>query len=127
MVYLYLFFTVYFIDYAIIAVPFFLPFIPLCSAPHLPPASPPHPRLSSCPWVVHMNVLRLLHFLYILNFPLSILCLPIMLLIPCTFSLILPLSHPADNLPCDLHFCDCVPILVVCLAYFCFCFFRFSC
>ena len=51
----------------------------------------------------------------ILNLPLSILCLPIMLLIPCTFSPIL--SSPADNPPCDLYFCDSVPVPVVCLVF----------
>ena len=35
----------------------------------------------------------------LLNLPLSILCLPIMLLIPCTFYTILPL--PTDNPPCE--------------------------
>ena len=31
-----------------------------------------------------------------------------------------PFSLPTDNPPCDLHFCDSVPILVVCLVCFCF-------
>ena len=53
----------------------------------------------------------------ILNLPLSILCLPIMLLIPCTFSPILPLPLPTDNLLCDLHFCDSIPVLAVCLVF----------
>ena len=49
----------------------------------------------------------------ILNRPLFILYLPIMLLIPCTFSPILPTPLTADNLPYDLHFCDSDPALVV--------------
>ena len=61
----------------------------------------------------------------ILNLSLSTLWLPIMLLIPCTFFPITPLPFPADNPPCDLHFCDYVPVLVVCLV--CFCVFRFGC
>ena len=56
----------------------------------------------------------------ILNIPLSIVYLPIILLIPCTFSLILPLHFPTGNAPCALHFCGSVPVLVVCLVFFCF-------
>ena len=52
----------------------------------------------------------------ILNLPLSILYLPVMLLIPCNFSPILPL--PADNPPCDLYFSDSVPVIVICLVCF---------
>ena len=29
---------------------------------------------------------------------------------------------PADNPPCDLHFCDSVPILLLCSVRLCFCF-----
>ena len=51
----------------------------------------------------------------ILNFPLSVLCLPIMLLIPCTFSPYhLPSPFPADNPPNDLHIYDSVPVLLLC-------------
>ena len=57
----------------------------------------------------------------ILNLSLSILCLPIVLLVPCTFpahsSLPLPLH---ENPPCDVHSCDYVPVLVVCLVCFIF-------
>ena len=35
------YFLIYFIDYATTVVPFFLPFIPLCSVPPLPPSFPP--------------------------------------------------------------------------------------
>ena len=30
--------------------------------------------------------------------------------------------HHTDNLPSDLHFCDSVPVLVICLGCFCFVF-----
>ena len=30
-------------------------------------------------------------------------------------------SLPTDNPPCNLHFCDSVSVLVVCLVCFCFC------
>ena len=62
----------------------------------------------------------------ILNLPQSILYLPCMLLNHCTFPLILPplspSQPPTDNPPCDLHFCASVPVLVICLVFFCFCF-----
>ena len=38
----------------------------------------------------------------ILNLPLSILCLPIILVIPCMFFPHFPPSFPSDNPPCDL-------------------------
>ena len=47
-------FWVYFIEYAITVVPFFLPFISLHPAPPLLPAFSP---LSSCPWVIHIRSL----------------------------------------------------------------------
>ena len=56
----------------------------------------------------------------ILTLPLSISDLPIVLLIPCTFSSISPLPLSTDNPPCDHHFCDSVPVLFVCLLRFCF-------
>ena len=31
-------------------------------------------------------------------------------------------KRQADNTPRDLHFYDSVPVLVVCLGFFCFCF-----
>ena len=51
----------------------------------------------------------------IFNLALSILYLPFILLIPCTFPPISPLPLPADNPPYDLYFCNSVPLLVVCL------------
>ena len=109
-------FLTYFIDYAITVVPF-SPFIPLCSAHPFPPTFLP---FSSCPWVIHISSLAS-------TFP--ILFLPS----PCLFSTYhlcylvsvssLPLSpshSPVDNPPCDLHFCDFLPVLVFCLVCFCF-------
>ena len=54
----------------------------------------------------------------ILNLPLSILYLPFMLLTPCNFSPISLFPLPTDIPPCDLHFCDSVTVLVVCLVHF---------
>ena len=77
-----------------------------------PPCSIPLP-LSSCQSVIHMffgfSVSNT-----ILNLSPSILCLPITFLTPCTF----PSPPPAtENPPCDLHCCDTVPVLVVCLVF----------
>ena len=112
-----LIFKVYFIDYAITVVPFFLPFISLCPVPSFypPPSIPPFMSMG------HTYKFFTFSISYtILNLPLSILYLSTMLLIPCTFSAILPLLLPVDNSPCDLHFCDSVPLLVVSLVCFWF-------
>ena len=65
----------------------FLPFIPLRLVP--PPPTLVHVHRS------YFHILWLLHFPYYLNLPLSILYLPFMLLIPCTFFPILlpPTPH----------------------------------
>ena len=94
---------------------FFLPFIP--SLPCTLPSSsiPLHPQFISMGYTS-----KLFGFISytILNLPLSNLCLPIMLLVSCTFSPpILPLSLPTDNPPCDVHFSESVPVLVICLVF----------
>ena len=81
------FLKIYFIDYAITVVPI-SPFIPLHPALPLPPTFPPISFMSMG------NTYKFLGFSIsytILNLPLSILYLPFMLLIPWTFSPILPL------------------------------------
>ena len=99
---------------------FFLPFILLYLVlPHLPS----FPHLFSCPWVIDTSSL---------TSPFPILFLPSLCLF-CTyhlcflFAVLFPPSTsyplPADNPPCDLHVCDSVVVLVVCLVCFCF---RFS-
>ena len=101
---------------------FFLLFIPLHPAPPLPPAFPPQPHS-------FMSMGRTYKFFgffisyIILNHPLFStynLCF----LFPVTFPPFSP--SPSDNPPCDLYFCDSVPILVVCSVCFCS-FFRFGC
>ena len=77
---------------------------------------------SSCPWVILIRSLAS-------TFP--ILFLPS----PCLFSTyhlcylfsvplpsLSPSLSPVDNPSCDLHFCCSIPVLVVCLVFFCFCF-----
>ena len=124
----------------ILHIPCTFPPSPLPCTP-LPSASP---KLSSCPWVIGTSSLASTFPILFLTSPClfstyaTYLCYLFMLLILCTFyatyatiyatySLYLsplspPPTPPADNPPCDLHFCDSVPILVVCLVCFCFCF-----
>ena len=94
------------------------------SPPHSTPSCTPPPshipRYSSCPWVILVSSLAS-------TFP------TLFLPSPCLFSTYhlcysfsVPFPHlspshsPADNPPCDLHFCDYVPVLVVCLVCFVF-------
>ena len=105
---------------------FFIPFIALCPAT---PTLSSIPLLSSCPWVTHIHSLTsTFHILFLTSPCLFCTCqLCFLFLVP--FSPFSPLL-PADNPPCDLHFCDSVLVLVVCLVFlfwFLFLFFRFSC
>ena len=86
------------------------------------PHPPSFPQLSSCPWVIHINSLAS-------PFPvqfLTSLCLfdtyHLCFLFPIHFPPFSPLTLPADNPPCDLHFRESPPLLVVRLVHFCFCF-----
>ena len=62
----------------------------------------------------------------ILNLPCLFCTYYLCFLFPVPFPQFYPLCFPADNPPCDLHFCDSVPILVVCLVCFVFVFVFFS-
>ena len=114
---MFFFFKIYFIDYAITVVPIFLTLPSSTWYPAFPPAIPPT-LFSSCPWVMHISSLAS-------TFPI------LFLTSPCLFSTYhlyylhsvpSPPHSPIDNPPCDLHFCDSVPVLVVYLVCFCFCF-----
>ena len=106
-----------FIDYAITVVPIIPHFSPSVRYPPFPPASPPTHTLSSCPWVVQVTFL-------VSPFPILFLTSPCLF---CTYHLyflfsvpsLFPHSPPTPflliNPPYDLHFCDSVPVLVVCL------------
>ena len=91
--------------------PFFSPLNPLPPSAPLPPAFPS--PLSSCPWVVYISYLA---------FPLPILFLAslclfctyqLYFLFPAPFPSLSPLPLYTDNPPCDLHFFDSLPVLVV--------------
>ena len=120
------FFKVYFIDYAITVVPFLSPLYspPPCVLP--PTCIPPLP-LSSCPWIIHTSSLAspfpilfltslCLFCTYHLCFLFPVLILPFILLPP----------TPTDDPQCDLHFCDSVSVLIVCLVSFLFLFLSFQ-
>ena len=97
-------------------------FSPLYPLPPCMPHPSSIPPLSSCLWVVHISSL-------VSPFPILFLTSPCLF---CTYYLCFlflvhfpPVSShplPPDNPPCDLHFCDSVPVLVVYLIYFCFLF-----
>ena len=104
-----------FIDYAITVVPFPPPHsTPSCPTP--PSQTPPY---SSCPWVILISSLTSTFSTLFLP-SLSIFHLSSMLLILCTFPPLSTSLSPIDNPPCDLHLYGSVPVLVVCLVFFCF-------
>ena len=111
--FLYFYFLIYFIDYAITDVPF----SPLYSPPPWTPLSPTFPLFSLCPWVVYIRSLAS-------TFPILFLTSPCLsstyhlCYFFSTFSPSLPTHSPADNPPCDLYFCDSVPVFVVCSVCF---------
>ena len=91
---------------------------PPCTLPTLQHFPQP---LSTCPLVVYMFFGFSISYT-ILNLPLF--CAYLLLLcflFPIPFLPILPLPFPTDNPPCDLYFCESVPVLVVCLVCLCFC------
>ena len=118
------FFKVYFIDYTITVVSFlFSPFSPsvLHHTRNRIPCS-----LSSCPWVIYISSLASTFPILFLTSPCLFSTYHLCFLFPVTFPSFSPLRLPIDNPPCDLHFCDSLPVLVVCLVCFCFCF-RWGC
>ena len=91
----------------------FSPFIP---PPPCPPNLQHQPRLSSCPWVVHRSSLIPL-------FPVPFFISSVYFM-PTSYASFLYLSPPIPPFllpteipPCDVHFSDSVPVLVVCLVF----------
>ena len=97
----------------------FPPFIPLCPVPLLPPA---FFHFSSCSWVIHVSSLASSFPTLFLPSPCLFSTYHLCYLLSVSFSLVSPSHSPTDNPPCDLHFCDSVPVLIVCLVHLCFCF-----
>ena len=92
--------------------PIFPPFILFLPAP----SSTSIALLSSCPWVIHINSLASSLPILVLTFPCLFSTYHLSYLFSVTF---LPFSPPltTDNPPCDFHFCDSVPVLIVCFAF----------
>ena len=117
--FIYLYFKVFFIDYAITVFP-------------IPPFYPPstlHPQLSSIlpplVHVVHVHISSLSSL-----FPIPFLSLPVYFMPTnyassslCLFPPIPLLPISTEIPPCDLRFSDSVTVLVICLVCFCFCIF----
>ena len=92
---------------------------------HPAPSSLQHsPQLSSCLWVINISSLASPFPILFLTSPCLFCTYYLCFLIPVPFPPFFPHPLPTDNPPIDLHFCDSVPVLVVCLVGF---FFRFSC
>ena len=98
-------------------------FFPLYAPPPSTALSSSILPLSSCPWVMHISSLGSPFPMLFLTSPCLFSTYHLCFLFPVPFPHS-PSHLPADNPPRDLHFCDSVPILVVCLVCFCF---RFSC
>ena len=107
-----------FIDYAITVVPF-PPFTPLHPAHPLPPTFCPY---SSCPWVILISSLASTFPILFLPSPCLFSTYHLCYLFSVPFPPLSPSHSPVDNPPCDLHFYGSVPVLVVGLVCFCFCF-----
>ena len=90
----------------------FFPFAYLHLVPPFPPA---FPSLSSCPWVMHVSSLASTVPILFLTSPCLFCTYHLCFLFPVPFPSFSPSPLPADNPPCDLHFCDSVPVLIVCL------------
>ena len=103
-------------------------FSPLYSPPPctLPPSS--IPPLSSCPWIIHVSSLASPFPILCLTSPCLFCTYHLCFLFPVPLPPSLPLALPTDNPPCDLYFCESVPVLVICLVHFYFCLcFKFGC
>ena len=121
------FFKVYFIDYAISFPNFPLFILPLPCTPQ--PSSIPPPLVH-----IHTSSLTSLFPIPFSTSPHLFFAYQLCFLFPTNYAsyslylspTILPLPLLTEKPPCDVHFSDSVPVLVVCLV-FVFVFFRFSC
>ena len=95
-------------------------FSPLYSLPICTPLPPAFPRLNSCPWVIHISSLASPSPILFLICPCLFCTYHLYFSFPVPFPPFSYLPCPSGNPPCDLYFCESVPLLVVCLVCFCF-------
>ena len=117
---------IYFLIYLLIML---LQLSHFCPFTQLHPAHPPPSHISpysSCPWVILISSLASPFPILFLPSPCLFTTYHLCCLFFVPFPPLSPSQSPIDNLPCELHFCGSVPVLVVCLVFFCFCF-RCSC
>ena len=122
---LFFLFKIYFIDYAITVVPFF--FSPLFPSALYLPSHHHSPTLVHVHGSHNISSLAFPFPMLFLTSPCLICTYHLCFLFPVHFPPFSPCAFPTDNPPCDVYFCESVPVLVVCLVHFCFCFFRFGC
>ena len=91
-----------------------------CPFTQLHPAPPTFPPYSSCPWVILISSLASTFPILFLPSPCLFSTYHLCYLFSVPFPPLSPSQSPIDNPPCDLHFCDSVPVLVVCLVFFWF-------
>ena len=92
--------------------PNFSSFAPLYPVPPFPPAIP---SISSCPWVVHISSLATTFPILFLTSPIYFVPTNLYFSIPESFLPFSPFPLPTDNPPNELHHCDSVSVLLVCL------------
>ncbi|KAF6119875.1 hypothetical protein HJG60_010258 [Phyllostomus discolor] len=115
----FLFFILKYILIMLLQLPIFFSLLtPQTSTPHLPA----FPSLRSCQWVIHISSLASTFPILFLTSP-CLFCIDhLCFLFPEHFPPFSSLLLPTDNPPCNLHFCDSVLFLAVCLVCFGFCF-----
>ena len=116
--YFIIFYLIHFIDYAITVVPF----PPLHSTPPCIPPPTHIPPYSSCPWVIRISSLTSTFPILFLPSPCLFSTHHLCYLFSVPFPTLSPSHSPVDKPPCDLHFSGSVPVLLVGLVCFCFCF-----
>ena len=84
------------------------------------PLPPTFPTFNSCPWVKHTSSLASPFPMLFLTFPCLFCTYHLCFLFPVSFPPLFPHPLPAGNPPCDFHFCDSVPVLVVSFWFFFF-------
>ena len=100
----------------------FSPFHPFTQLHPAHPLSPTFPPYSSCSWVILIRSLASTFPTLFLPSPCLFCTYHLCFLFSVPFPPFTPLTLPTYIPPCDLYFCDSVPVLVVCLVCFCFCF-----